>query len=334
MWRNADVLDFVGWLRAFNESRTVAERTGFYGVDLYSLRASAEAVIAYLDRVDPHAARRAKARYGCFDQFGGELQEYGYAASLGVTASCEQEVLAQLVDMHRQRAAKGGPHGSADELFHAQQNARLVASAEAYYRSMFDGRVESWNLRDRHMAETVRELVGHLERTGRGSRVVIWAHNSHLGDARATDMGAQGELNVGQLLREQYHGDVFSVGFTTHTGTVTAATEWGLPPHRRHVRPSLPGSYERLFHDTGIPRFLLSLHDPDLSGALQGPHLERAIGVIYAPQTERRSHYFHARLPEQFDAVIHMDDTRAVEPLERTAAWEAGELAETYPSGL
>jgi erythromycin esterase-like protein/adenine/guanine phosphoribosyltransferase-like PRPP-binding protein len=335
MWRNADVLDFVGWLRTHNDARVAPERTGFYGVDLYSLRASAEAVIAYLENVDSEAARRAKARYGCFDQFGVELQEYGYAAALGMSPSCEREVLAQLVEMHRRRAVGNGGSGApADALFHAQQNARLVANAEAYYRSMFDGRVASWNLRDRHMAETVRELAGHLARTRPGARLAVWAHNSHVGDARATEMGDQGELNLGQLLREHYGREAFIVGFTTHIGTVTAATEWGLPPHRRHVRPSLPGSYERLFHDTGIPRFLLNLRDPDVATALAGPHLERAIGVIYAPQTERRSHYLHARLPGQFDALIHVDETRAVEPLERTAAWDAGEIAETYPTGL
>jgi erythromycin esterase-like protein len=200
---------------------------------------------------------------------------------------------------------------------------------------MFRGRVESWNLRDQHMAETLRHLLQYLERTRPGARIVLWAHNSHLGDARATEMGEGGELNVGQLARERFGAEAVLVGFTTSTGTVTAASEWDGPAHRKHVRPALAGSYERLFHDAGIPRFLLSLrNDPELASALAGPHLERAIGVIYAPETERRSHYFHARLPEQFDFVLHFDETRAVEPLERTAMWEAGEVAETFPSGL
>jgi erythromycin esterase-like protein len=200
---------------------------------------------------------------------------------------------------------------------------------------MFRGRAESWNLRDQHMAETLHQLLGFLDRTRPGARVVVWAHNSHLGDARATEMGQGGELNVGQLAREKFGAQAVLVGFTTYAGTVTAATEWDGPAHRRHVRPALPGSYEKLFHEVGIPRFLLPLRtDPALASTLAAPRLERAIGVIYVPQTERRSHYFHACLPEQFDYVLHVDQTRAVEPLDRTALWDLGEIAETFPSGL
>jgi erythromycin esterase-like protein len=222
-----------------------------------------------------------------------------------------------------------------DEFFFVEQNARLVRNAEAYYRTMFRGQVESWNLRDRHMAETVQELIAHLERTSAPPRLVIWAHNSHLGDARATQMGDLGELNLGQLMRQKFGADAVLVGFTTYTGTVTAASEWDGPAHRKPVRPALKGSYEQLFHDAAIPRFLLNLRvDAELAAALEGPQLERAIGVLYLPETERQSHYFRARLPEQFDYVLHFDHTRAVEPLERTPLWESGELAETYPSGL
>jgi erythromycin esterase-like protein len=200
---------------------------------------------------------------------------------------------------------------------------------------MFKGRAESWNLRDQHMGQTVRELLGFLDKQHKGARLVLWAHNSHLGDARATDMGHAGELNVGQLVREHFGAAAVNVGFTTHTGTVTAASEWDGLPERKHVRPSLAGSYERLFHDAAIPRFLLPLRrDPALASALAGPHLERAIGVLYIPKTERQSHYFRARLADQFDFVIHIDQTRAVEPLERSVGWESGEVAETYPSGL
>ncbi|HEX2339504.1 MAG TPA: erythromycin esterase family protein [Vicinamibacterales bacterium] len=337
MWRNADVLDFVGWMRAHNEKLAPEARAGFYGLDLYSLRASMDAVLAYLDKIDPDGARRARRRYACFDQFGQNGQEYGYATSLGLRASCEQDAVAQLLELHRRRAEYASRDGrvAADEFFYAEQNARLVRNAEEYYRSMFGGRVESWNLRDRHMAETLRELIAFLDRTGPGTRVVVWAHNSHLGDARATEMGALGELNVGQLAREEYGSSAVLVGFTTYTGTVTAATEWDGPVHRRHVRPALPGSYERLFHEAQIPRFLLPLRtDLDLASTLATPRLERAIGVIYVPETERASHYFHARLPEQFDYVLHFDETRAVEPLERTALWTTGEVAETFPSGL
>jgi erythromycin esterase-like protein len=298
------------------------------------------AVVAYLEKVDPEAARRARARYGCFDQFGPEMQEYGYATAFGMRASCEREVVGQLLELHRRRADLASRDGrvARDEFFFAEQNARLVRNAEEYYRTMFAGRAESWNRRDLHMTDTLGELMEFLDRTQRspqGTRIVVWAHNSHLGDARATEMGEGGELNVGQLVREKYGSRAVLVGFTTHTGTVTAATEWDGPAHRRHVRPALPGSYEKVFHDTGIPRFLLPLRtDPALAAAALAPRLERAIGVLYVPETERRSHYFHARLSEQFDFVLHFDETRAVEPLERTALWESGEVAETYPTGL
>jgi erythromycin esterase-like protein/predicted phosphoribosyltransferase len=337
MWRNADVLDFVGWLRAYNDGKPAAERAGFYGLDLYSLRSSMQAVLTYLQKVDPEAARRARARYACFDQFGEDISQYAYQAGYGAGPSCERDVIAQLLELHQQRAAYASRDGrvAADEYFFAEQNARLVRNAEEYYRTMFHGRTESWNLRDQHMAETLRELIQFLRRTTPTPRIVVWAHNSHLGDARATEMGEGGELNVGQLVRDRFGAQAVLVGFTTYTGTVTAATEWDGPAHRRHVRPGLSGSYERLFHDAGIPRFLLPLRSsPELTHALAAPRLERAIGVIYAPETERRSHYFHARLPAQFDYVLHFDTTRALEPLERSALWEAGEVAETFPSGL
>ena len=337
MWRNADVLDFIGWLRSHNDTKPAAERAGFYGLDLYSLRASMQAVLAYLDKVDPESARRARTRYACFDRFGEEMQQYGYAAGYGLTPSCERQVVTELLELHQRRADYASRDGrvAADEYFYAEQNARLVRNAEEYYRTMFRGRAESWNLRDQHMTETLRELLQFLDRTRPHARIVVWAHNSHLGDARATEMGEGGELNVGQLVRGHFGAEAVLVGFTTSTGTVTAATEWDGPAHRRHVRPALAGSYERLFHEAGIPRFFLPLRtDPELASALAGPRLERAIGVIYVPESERRSHYFHAHLPQQFDFVLHFDETRAVEPLERSAMWEAGEVAETFPSGL
>lgn len=337
MWRNTDVVAFVEWLRAHNETQPVDRRTGFYGIDLYSLRTSIQAVLGYLSKVDPDAARVARARYACFDQFGDEPQSYGYATQSGRDASCEQQVITQLVDMQRRRAEYASRDGriARDDFFYAEQNARLVRNAEQYYRTMFRGRNESWNLRDRHMADTLTALLRFLDQPRSPSRVIVWAHNSHLGDARATEMAARGELNVGQLMRERFGADVVSIGFTTYGGTVTAASDWDEPAERKTVRPALPGSYERLFHDTGIPRFLLPLRDDaNLSRALATPRLERAIGVIYRPDTERGSHYFHARLPSQFDFVLHFDRTTALEPLERTAGWEAGEPAETYPSGL
>ncbi len=333
MWRNADVLDFVGWLRNHNEHRH-SHRVGFYGLDLYSLHASIRAVLDFLDKVDPEAARRARSRYACFDNFGEDTQAYGYATSFGLNKSCEDEVISQWMEMHRRAGdlARRDGQVARDAFFFAEQNARLVKNAEEYYRAMFHERVSSWNLRDNHMAETLHALMHHL---GAKSKVVVWAHNSHLGDARATEMGQRGELNLGQLVRQRYGREATLVGFTTHTGTVTAASGWDRPAERKHVRPALPGSYEALFHATGVPNFILRLSKKEeATAALGEPRLERAIGVIYLPQSERASHYFHALLPEQFDIVLHYDETRAVEPLERTSAWETGEVPETYPSML
>ena len=322
MWRNADVLDFVGWLREHNDSR--ASDVGFYGVDLYSLYSSMAAVIEYLDKVDPEAGRRARYRYACFEHAGEDPQSYGYAASFGLTPTCEKEVVSQLVEMRRNYAGS-------DEAFYAEQNARLVLNAERYYRSMFAGRVSSWNLRDQHMAETIDALAQHL---GRDARIVVWEHNSHLGDARATEMGRQGELNVGQLMREKHGDDSRLIGFTTYHGTVTAASEWDGPAEHKRVRPGMSGSYEALLHGVGVADFVLPLRGNAAARALEEERLERAIGVIYLPATERMSHYFAASLPQQFDAVIHIDETRAIEPLERFEREHTREVPETYPSAL
>jgi erythromycin esterase-like protein len=333
MWRNTDVVEFIAWLREYNDALPEGTRkVGFYGLDLYSLHTSARAVLDFLDKVDPEAARRARYRYACFEHFGEDTQAYGYAASVGLSKSCEDEVVSQLVEMQKRAAELASRDGQEDPdaFFMAEQNARLVKNAERYYRAMFASRVESWNLRDRHMVETLDALVNHLGASS--AKIAVWAHNSHLGDARATQMGDSGELNVGQLVRQRYGKDALLVGFTTYTGTVTAASNWDAPAERKRVRPALAGSYEDLFHTTGIPSFLLNLRGADwLSGVLRQQRLERAIGVIYLPESERVSHYFNARLADQFDAVIHMDQTRAVEPLERTAQWQAGELPETFP---
>jgi erythromycin esterase-like protein len=317
MWRNTEVAAFLRWLRAHNAGMPEPERAGFYGLDLYSLHRSIEAVLAYLDKADPAAAARARERYSCFEIFGEDPQAYGWASTLGMSKTCENEVTAQLIELQRKASAGG------DEAFFAKQNARLVANAENYYRAMFSKRANSWNVRDQHMMETLEAL---LEHAGPQSRAVVWAHNSHLGDARATEMSARGELNLGQLVRERFGDAARLVGFTTHAGSVTAARDWGDPAERRRVRPSLPGSWERLFHDTGLKRFAVL----DLPS---GERLERAIGVIYRPESERFSHYFQARISEQFDAVIHVDETTALEPLEAWARDEV-DLPETYPSGV
>ncbi|MBW4490377.1 MAG: erythromycin esterase family protein [Trichocoleus desertorum ATA4-8-CV12] len=338
MWRNTDVLNFVNWLRQYNDGLLSGRtKVGFYGLDLYSLYSSIEAVLKYLDQVDPEAARRARSRYACFEHFEEDSQSYGYAAGSGIAESCEGSAVNQLLELQKQASEythRDGPLAE-DEFFYAEQNARLVKNAEEYYRSMFRGRVSSWNLRDRHMAETVEHLSDHLSQPNQPAKIVVWAHNSHLGDARATDMGEAGEWNVGQLVRERYGQDAVLVGFSTYTGTVTAANDWDGPAELKQVRPALPGSYEALFHETGLPRFWLNLRqDNPAIAQLQEPRLERAIGVIYRPRSERSSHYFHTQLPSQFDAIIHIDDTHAVQPLDRDEPVEDNEVPDTYPSAL
>jgi erythromycin esterase-like protein len=335
MWRNREVVRFLRWLRAENAERRSDARVGFYGLDLYSLHRSIDRVIEYLDKVDPNAAQRARQGYACFDAFGEDVQRYGYAASLNIERSCEDEVTEQLVDLRRRAAEYATRDGriAADEYFVAEQNARVVRNAEAYYRAMFRGGAESWNLRDRHMMTTLEGLLDHVRRSHQAPRAVVWAHNSHLGDARATSMADIGELNLGQLVRERFGSESCSIGMTTHEGEVTAAHEWEEPAALRTVRPSLRGSYEHLFHEVGLPAFLAPLSAPALAAALATPRLERAIGVIYRPETERASHYFAARLPQQFDVVVHVDRTRAVAPLERWGRHEV-DLPETYPTGV
>jgi erythromycin esterase-like protein len=336
MWRNTVTAEFIEWLRNWNQrSGNERSQAGFYGMDLYSLHTSIESVLDYLERVDPAGARRARHRYACFEHFSHEPQAYGVATTYHGKEPCEDEVVAQLLELQskqREFLQRNG-HIAAEEFFSAEQNARLVMNAERYYRSMFHGRDESWNLRDTHMFETLLDIRSHLD--GGKAKIIVWAHNSHLGDARATSMSASGELNIGQLVRERFGPEAFAIAFTTYSGTVTAARDWGQPAERRNVRPALRDSYERLFHTTDIPRFWLDLREQTETNALLAKkRLERAIGVIYRPESERWSHYFEARLPEQFDAVIHLDETSALEPLERTSHWDAGELPETYPSAL
>ncbi|MDE2605081.1 MAG: erythromycin esterase family protein [Burkholderiales bacterium] len=336
MWCNTVVRDFVEWLREHNHGRRPERQVGFYGMDLYSLYGSMRAVLDYLDRADPEAAARARGRYACFDHYGEDSQAYAHAASFGMKGSCEDEVVQQLRELNQRVATlMAAPSEDRVDLFYAQQNARLVRNAEEYYRTMFRGRVSSWNLRDSHMVETLQALEKHLDGLTGGARMAVWAHNSHLGDASATEMGEQGEWNVGQLARDRWGAQAVLVGFSTHSGTVTAASEWDAAAERKRVRPGLAGSCEDLFHRTGEPRFWLPLRgNAALGELLRERLLQRAIGVIYLPRTERASHYFHTHLPAQFDAMIHIDRTRAVQPLVPEPIWHAGEPAETYPSGL
>jgi erythromycin esterase-like protein len=333
MWRNTVVLGFIEWLRDFNAARPPPDRVGFYGMDLYSLVGSVREVLAYLDHADPEAARRARRRYACFDHYQQNLQAYGYAAGFGTGFSCEDAVVAQLTEL-----LHGAPDPAADDpdaLFHAQQNARLVRNAEHYYRSMFRGRASSWNLRDLHMADTLQALGEHLHGPdGRPARLAVWAHNSHLGDASATSMADEGEWNVGDLVRRRWPGDSFLLGFTTYDGSVRAADDWDEPGHEIEVRPGLDGSWEALFHALGENRFAL-LPDAGLRTLLQEQRLERAIGVVYLPGNERRSHYFKAGIGAQFDGVVHVDRTRALESLPAAPATPGvPEAPETYPSGV
>ena len=336
MWRNQDELHFVEWLRARNEAHRPATKARFYGLDLYSLQASIEAVIDYLERVDPAEARRARDRYSCFDHVGAEGKAYGYALAYRNAIPCENEVVAQLISLRSRADAYLRRDGwiAEDELFFAEQNALVVRDAEEYYQQMYRAEVSSWNLRDRHMAGTLDSLVEHLDRRLGRAKVVVWEHNSHVGDARATAMGARGELNVGQLARQRHGNECILIGFSTHHGHVTAASDWGAPAERKHVRRALPGSHESVLHDVSTRDFWLDTSDPAVRGELCVPRLELAIGVIYRPETERQSHYFEARLGEQFDAMIHLDRTSALEPLERTAIWDRGEPPETYPTGV
>jgi erythromycin esterase-like protein len=341
MWRNTEMVGFVEWLRDHNMTRRhEAEQVQLFGLDLYSLRASIEAVIDYLDTVDPVEARRARERYSCFDHVGAEGQAYGYALAFEGAAPCEDEVVAQLVVLRRNSAAylgADGPHAD-DDLFTAEVNAMVVRNAEEYYQQMYRAETSSWNLRDRHMAATLDAIAHHVDRRlGAGqhrAKVVVWEHNSHVGDARATAMGARGELTVGQLARQRYGRECLLIGLTTFDGSVTAASAWGSRAERWRVSPALTNSHEALLHQVGLPAFWVSTSEPVVANELRTPRLERAIGVVYRPHTERQSHYFPARLADQFDVVLHLDRTSALEPLERTTDWDSTEPPDTFPSGV
>ncbi|KAI3430472.1 hypothetical protein D9Q98_005067 [Chlorella vulgaris] len=325
-------------------------------------------VVQYLSQVDPEAASRVKARYKCFDRYGADTMAYAYAVGMAGAPSCANAALATLKDIGRKvnaYSAKLDGEKGEELAFAAHCNAAVVKGAEAYYANMFFGEELTWNLRDHHFLDTVKSLRSHLTRRVPGPKLILWAHNSHLGDASATDMGQRrGEINIGQLMRQEFGAKaVFNIGFTTHTGTVSAADDWDTPVQLKAVRKSMPGSYEHLFHRhaagmraaclpasgdallqstagalAGMPEFVLDLRggSPDLRAALEGPLLERAIGVIYRPVTERQSHYFSASLSRQFDAVVHLDTTSALHPLEKTGAWERDwrareDAPETYP---
>ncbi|MDR7269556.1 erythromycin esterase-like protein [Pelomonas saccharophila] len=332
MWRNREFAEFVGWLHRHNADRAPEDRVAFHGLDIYNLRASIAAVLAYLGRVDPAAARAARERYACLTPWQQDPAHYGRAALEPGFERCEQAVVQQcreLLVRQLDYAAEEGP----DSFLDAAQNARLVASAERYYRVMYLGGAASWNLRDSHMFETLAQLLAF---NGPRAKAIVWAHNSHIGDARFTDMGmTRGEHNLGQLARQAWGEQVALVGQGTHAGTVAAAHDWDGDLEVMPVRPSRSDSYERLCHDTGEPRFLLDLH-PDrhveLRQQLRVPRLERYIGVIYRPDTERWSHYVESVLSRQYDAWLWFDETRALSPLDAEQP-HAG-MPETYPFGV
>lgn len=330
MWRNREVREFVDWLHHYNGNfERLEDRIAFHGLDLYSLFTSIGAVLGYLESVDPSAARVARGRYGCLTPWQGDPITYGRAAASGRYQQCQKEVVSMLSDLLEKRLDYSLRDG--ERFLDAVQNARLVANAERYYRSMYQGYDDSWNLRDDHMFDTLENLLDHR---GPGSKAVVWAHNSHLGDASHTDMSLRGQHNLGQLCRETFGYSAYLIGFGTDHGRVTAATEWGGPLEFKKVQSSLEDSWERVAHDSEIPAFLLGLRDaasPDLKRELQEQRLERAIGVIYRPESERLSHYFNARLGKQFDEYIWFDETHAVQPLETKLLTG---MPETYPFGL
>jgi protein-L-isoaspartate(D-aspartate) O-methyltransferase len=331
MWRNREVGELVAWLREHNASQEPENRVAFHGLDIYSLYTSIGGVLSYLQDVDPEAAAVARLRYGCLTPWESDPALYGRAALTRRFAICERDVVATLVELLRRRLDYAARDG--ERFLDALQNARVAAAAERYYRIMFYGSRESWNLRDQHMFDTLQLL---LAARGPHSRAVVWEHNSHVGDAGATEMAARGEFNVGRLAREAHGDGAFLVGFGTHSGTVAAAHDWDGAMEVMAVRPSHPESYERICHDTAVPAFHLHLREPErpeVREELEAPRLERAIGVIYRPETELLSHYFQAVLPWQFDEYVWFDETSAVTPF-AAAARGTPDLPETFPFGL
>lgn len=329
MWRNAEMLELADWLRGYNEQQPAEAQVSVHGLDVYSLGESIHAVLAYLDRVDPEEAAAARRRYGCLTPWQDDPTDYGKAVVYGGRPTCEAKVVEQLRELLEQRLAYLVADGEA--WFDATQNARVVRAAERYYRIMYKGSTESWNLRDRHMFDTLQAVTAHR---GYGTKAVVWAHNSHIGNAAATAMGWRGEFNIGEMCRLAYGDDAVLIGFATDTGTVAAASDWGADVQIKTVRPARPDSYEHAFRRAGVARSLTDWRGPGreaLIETLRRPMLERAIGVVYRPESELLSHYFEAVLAEQFDAFVWFDQTRAVTPIGSDRPHGA---PETYPFGL
>lgn len=329
MWRNQEILEFADWLRGHNEGQRDKQKTSFHGLDVYSLSESMHTVLEYLDKVDPDEAAMARLRYGCLTPWQDEPAQYGRAVAKGQRASCENNAVEQLRLLLAKRLQY--LHDDGEAWFDAAINARIVRAAERYYRALYQGSAASWNLRDRHMFETLEAVIAHR---GVGTKAIVWAHNTHIGDASATAMGWNGEFNIGQLCRISYGADVVLIGFGTDTGTVAAASDWGGDMEIKTIRPARQDSYEHAFRSTGLARTLTDWRGREkqpLAHILREPFLERAIGVVYRPETELASHYFEAVLADQFDAFVWFAQTRAVTPLGHEKPHGA---PETYPFGL
>jgi erythromycin esterase-like protein len=329
MWANEEVVALVEWLRRHNDGRPDGEKAGFYGLDVYSLWESLYAVMGYLHRVDPAALPAAWRAFRCFEPYGEDVQEYARATRF-VPNSCEDEVVALLQELRRK--ARDYPADGREAHFAAEQNALVLRDAEAYYRTMVCGGPDSWNLRDRHMTETLERLMRHH---GPHAKAIVWEHNTHIGDARFTDMAEEGEVNVGQLVRER-HGDegVVLVGFGSHRGSVIAGRRWEAPMERMPVPPAREGSWEDVLHRAGEgDKLLLLAPAPPTSEQLR-PRGHRAIGVVYRPEYERYGNYVPTVLPRRYDAFLYLDATRALRPLHEVQPREQGEVPETYPSGV
>ncbi len=331
MWQNKEVLDFIKWLRGYNIKNPAAIR--FYGLDLYSMNSSISAVIEYLDKVDPKAAALGRQRYSCLDNFTSSPINLKT-----IEQSCEMEIVKQLIELreHSFEYIKKDGFVAEEEFFCTEQNAILIKNAQQYYRSLYYGEPLSWNLRDSHMAKTLDDIAIHLENIyDKPSKIVVWAHNSHIGDARATEMAEKDELNLGQIMREKYGEKALLIGFSTYQGTVSAASDWDRPVQRKTLLPAVDGSIEQLLHQVNIKDFILDFrNNHELAKHLKNPLLQRFVGVIYHPKTEYMSHYYHTTISEQFDALIYLDETSALEPLKVIPHWHRGEMDETYPFGL
>jgi len=329
MWANQEIVEFADWLRDWNDHRAPEGRVGFYGLDVYSLWDSMHAVTEYLERMDPDLAREARLAYRCFEPYAEDVQEYARATAL-VPTSCEDEAVAVLRALRAD--APAFKEDGAEGYFNAEQNALVARNAEVYYRTMVRGGPASWNVRDRHMIETLERLTAHH---GPHARAIVWEHNTHIGDARFTDMARAGMFNVGQLAR-QGHGEegVVLVGFGTHRGTVIAAEEWGAPMERMRVPSARRGSVEDALHHA-VEGDALLCFDGTQDGGVAGldePLPHRAIGVVYEPTHEEWGNYVPTILPRRYDAFLFLDETHAVTPLHMPVRVD-GELPETYPTG-